>query len=305
MFDPLFDSLEIATPLFPEIFQLVDYPEYKDEIYALLADLLEKKIVDKSICSSYLNKIFKEANDQLKRKLGNETSKSNSYYNYSSSSTNRILENFAKILVPFYDDLKVKTYFDKLVTTTDKEFLVDLLPVYLNNNISFSDTLIPHLASIDELRVDLYNQLKEIGKLNGIDTTLFTQQTITRSLLVDRYNYDTTEKDTILFYAKKEVTLKGEKGLLYFYKVKKHRENNDNWYIAHVGIQPLDTHIFSTKEDMIGKTKLYEEEDKEALEKEIQDYIKETLQECRYVDRKRYSSSYSKNNYLEDYLGRY
>lgn len=77
MFSRFYDSLEIATKLYPGILQLCSYPEYKSEIYSLLAAIVTNKKLAVDDYKSFLPTILHDANDELKRTLNSDNDESN------------------------------------------------------------------------------------------------------------------------------------------------------------------------------------------------------------------------------------
>jgi hypothetical protein len=78
MFSRFYDSLEIATKLYPGILQLCSYPEYKSEVYSLLAAIVTNKKLAVDDYKTYLPTILHDANDELKRTLNSDKDDSNS-----------------------------------------------------------------------------------------------------------------------------------------------------------------------------------------------------------------------------------
>lgn len=72
IFMKLDDSLALANVLFPDIFQYLSYPEYKDKIFGLLAEIVDKEIADASIYGLQKKRIIREALNGVKRQLAGD-----------------------------------------------------------------------------------------------------------------------------------------------------------------------------------------------------------------------------------------
>ncbi|MEM9024036.1 MAG: hypothetical protein AAGB22_09860, partial [Bacteroidota bacterium] len=99
------------------------------------------------------------------------------------------------------------------------------------------DSLWDAFAGNDNLRVPLYLQLKQLDRLDKLSPELRSQAHMTRAQL---YAWGVEEgKDSLEFIGKRWLTLKRGSGYVYFYKLK--REDEDDWQIDYVGVQPADS----------------------------------------------------------------
>ncbi|MCH8330369.1 MAG: hypothetical protein IH946_03160, partial [Bacteroidetes bacterium] len=139
IFSPFYDSLEVAITLFPKLLNFTHYPEYKDNIYALMATLADSSLLKPAIYRSYLKEITREANDDWKRKLIEEENADNEdYYSYYGNYT---LENYLSILVLNYKDENVHALFKKIGSTKDDNLLLNYAILLLQNGIEPADSI--------------------------------------------------------------------------------------------------------------------------------------------------------------------
>ncbi len=74
------DSLKYAKPLIPEIFELLRYPEYREDVLDLAARLIDSGIIDSSQIFPYKKSLTIEFRDEIKRTKANETKSQSRYY---------------------------------------------------------------------------------------------------------------------------------------------------------------------------------------------------------------------------------
>ncbi|MGZ5283219.1 MAG: TraB/GumN family protein [Bacteroidia bacterium] len=280
VFYPFYDSLLLARHLYPALLSFSSYPEYKNNVYDLLARLVDSGIVNKSIYAASKTQILKEANEELKRQFANEEKMQKQDYsdyendaafdygneNYSNS---KILS-YTTLLTPFYNESPVKTYFDKLARLQDKQLKLDVSVLMLRKNIPVADTIWKSFATDLKWRIPAYNSLKDINKLQKFDTTYSNQLDIAKAGL---YSYSfNLDKDSLEYLGKKEVRNKDGNALLYFFKSKK--ENDQNWQFDYIAYRNLEPGKITTELSLSRHKKmlLIKNED---VEKAIKDAVKD------------------------------
>ena len=294
LFYPFYDSLELATHLFPELMELILYPEYKGQVFNSLSQLLDSSYIEHGIIEPYKNKLIREAKYNIKRHLYAKEKEEISEYGYSSwsrSESNEIL-NLASILSKYYhDEPAVKEIFKKLQNSPDDDVKLSSNILAIKHDLPVNDTIWSYFSSNDEFRINLYTSLVNINRTDLFDSTYATPMDFTRAQAV-KYNFD-FEEDSILFYKKEHVQINDTlEGWLYFYKIKE--ENRMDWFLSYVGLQPPDTSDFDPnyiiKESTEYSRKEYnilEHSEEEIFEEIIDDAIKD----LRYWRRQRADAS--------------
>jgi hypothetical protein len=269
------DSMELAAQLFPELLQLNQYPEYKDEVYGLLASVFAAKKIKPEPYRANLPAILRDANDELKRENNSEENQDddnnypdhsygrNSRYSFSSRnnfpavnnfytgpsrsmsydeddefSEKSPTENFATILVKFYGDNGVKTYFSKLQKLKNKELVMNSYLLLLDDSVAVNDSIWKNYSSSREMRATFYAGLKKCSRLDKFDHKYKNQVDMAESLL---FNHLKSAKDSIQFIEKKFVVSKRDSGYVYLFKYKP--EKNSKWRYAYNYFQPSDSLI--------------------------------------------------------------
>ena len=277
------DSLELAPAVFPKILEFTFVPDYKEPIYNLLAILLDSNMIKPKQFAKYYKQILREAKIELKSQISFEQAegakeKDKTYY-YSSykNKGNDFLLIYAKLLTPFYAKKDVKLFFNKLFKVQDYKLLTSVYANLAKNNIEVDKKAWNYLAEDVINYANLYNELKDINRLDLFPNDDQLQEKIAKSML---YNYSFNfSKDTLEYITKKEVTVKNEAGYVYFFKSKKPKD--DNWSLDYIGLQPLDLQKVNT--NYVTK----EKNNKIAKDKNIDELIEETLKTIEIIGHKR------------------
>ncbi len=247
IFRPFYDSLEIASHLYPKILDYTFVKQYKAPIYELLAFLVEKEKIKPSSYKKSYNQILREAKIELKSQISleqnNIANENESEYRYESYKNrgNDELVHYSALLLPFYDKADVNLFYTKLTKVQDLEIQTDIAVQKMKNNIPVNDSIWIYLASNLINRNYLYKALSINKKLDLFPQSFTKQTDINESLLYDSdFN---VEKDSFLFVDKREVIVQNDTGYVYFYKSKK--EKDDDWYLDYIGLQPLDQKLIN------------------------------------------------------------
>lgn len=300
IFSMYYDTLDAAIPLFPEILDYAQYPEYVEPIYELLAKMKKKDVLSDSIYHDYIKKIIRQAGIALKRRIATESGRQTrkalySYndYSYYNNDENDILENYAILIYPYYDDPIVKKYFNKVLTTKDEQLKMNIALLLVEHELPISDTLIEHLAKDLTLRNNLYKKLEKLEHIDLFPDEFKNQEAIAESDLYGR-NFD-PEKDTIICLEKRLAVSKKGKGYVYFFKRK--NDARDSWYLDYSGFQPVD------EDSLEVNPKITQRGPEIENDAEIEEEIEKILKNIRVRGRERAdrSEEYRYNDYYYDY----
>lgn len=270
---PFYDSLEIAKELFPELLNFTFVDQYKNPTYRLLASMVSKnKIKGKDYKSAY-KQILREAKISLKSQISyeqTEQGKESNSYRYSSykNQGNSLLVSYCKLLIPFYKKGNVNEFFEKINRVQDYQIQTEINIAKVKFGVDVADSVWQHLAEDLINRSYLYEALLEAELLELFPKEFKTQNLIIESLL---YNESfNPEKDSMEFIQKREVIVKQDTGYVYFYKSKS--ENDDDWSIDYIGLQPMadnEINIFTKIEETGIKIEKFKEIDEE-IDEEIE-----------------------------------
>ncbi len=262
-FDNLADSLPLSKLLFPQLLQLSSLADYKENISNLLVSLVDSGHVKGADYAAFFPGIFIDAKVAWKKQQAKEEKimEANNKKDpadeddvvevYSGSSNGYSLNNYAVLLMPFYESNKnIPTFFDRLLKSKDEVLRINIAALLLRNNKAVPDSIFYLLAANDKYRGILYNQLEKAGRLDKFPKKFSTQLDLARSFLV--MQNQNTPIDSMLFIKKVVTNIKNESGHLYFfkYRVKK----TDDWKIGISGLQPLDEKKLSSNDRFVRLT---------------------------------------------------
>ncbi|MBL7910957.1 MAG: TraB/GumN family protein [Bacteroidia bacterium] len=245
VFAVLHDSLELCKNFFPGMLVLTKYDEYKDAVYTLMSELVNKKIISSAAYLAQKDNILADANLALKR-YNPSSSKSNSEYSeydYLDKSIKELAENiqqsldgftnnnlfkgsaylkgletfnrsplvnYAIILSPFYKtDEKTKQFFTKLSKLKTQSIAMPVAINLLKSNIVINDTLTNFYSKNKITRAYFYTELEKEKLTEKFDKKYLTQMSLIESVLTAQ-----TQLSNIYSYDKD----KGKKDSLLFIK---------------------------------------------------------------------------------------
>ncbi len=249
LFRDLGDSLALARSLFPGLLQLAAVDDYKDNIRSLLATLVDSGYLKAADYSSWFSQLYFDAKIRWKKQEGRDEEKlqkkdgdkedDNVYYSdrASSEDANNDLEDYAVLLMPFYEENPtVPHFFDKLLQSKDALLRLSTATLLLRHQKPVADSIIHALAAADQYRNPLLKALRAAHREDCFPREFNNPLAIARSQLVRlRPN---TEFFDIQFVDKTLVRFRRQSGYLYFFKYKLTKE--DDWEMGLSGLQPAD-----------------------------------------------------------------
>ncbi len=262
-FDILSDSLALSKLLFPQLLQLSSLADYKENISNLLVSLVDSGYVKGADYAAYFPGIFIDAKVAWKKQQAKEekimeannkkdlADENDVVEVYSGSASGYSLNNYAVLLMPFYESNKnIPTFFERLLKSKDDVLRINIAALLLRNNKIVPDSIFQLLAAEDKYRGILYRQLERAEKLNKFPKKFSTQLDLARSFLVMQ-NQNAT-MDSIVFIKKIVTNIKNESGHLYFFKYR--GKQTDDWKIGISGLQPLDETKLSSNDKFVRLT---------------------------------------------------
>ena len=296
-FNDLNDSLALAKQLFPEILQLSTITDYKDYVNSLLVTLVDSNFVTAKEYENYFTKIYFDAKLELKKQQGKDEkiiegdngnkSDTRIYSGYTSQSSKTGLDDYAVLLMPFYDKPQVKTFFEKLLYLKDQSLQLSTAVLMLRNKKFVPDSILAKLAEKDEYRIKLFKALENAKLLSKFPKQYKNQTDIARSVLA------ANKPDSIIYLSNKAISFRDKKGLVYFFKYR--LKKDEGWKIGISGLQPENINEVSSNSKLVRLTDKKIKDD-EPLDDQLDKQLKRLL----------FSLSKSgKNFYLGENLGRF
>lgn len=277
------DTLELAKKLFPRIMDYAQYPEYKDPIHSLLAEMKYRGVITKEFYDKQKKLILRDARNKQKRSFSSDGNKeryrddeySAFYYASDKEDYHNILHSYAILLEPYHDDSPFDIYFEKILSTHDLVLKSNLLRFYIQNDIPYQDSLLYQIAKDDDYRVYFYDILDSLGRLDLFPDEFKNQREMAKAW-IDK-GYDEDSEDSIVFHSLEYAEAKKDSGNVYFFR--QYDKSKNSWSLVAIAFQPTDTNEVSTD--------LYFYDDKKLDGREIEDVKEEFLEEIRLHSRPR------------------
>jgi hypothetical protein len=213
-FDLLYDSLELAVPLFPDVFSLLTLDEYEMPTYRLVATMLDSALTTNKLYENQLSFLILEAKNELKRL---SSQKQLEYYSF-----HRILT-YLRLLLPFKKQPAVAAIYEKASRIKNPDWLLEMVKFQLENDEVPADSLIKKIVLKGDLVTELYGAMHDEKALqlwpkewNNRDTLV---ENYMRVRFANRYNKKAGVDTTVIF--KKELrTIKNKDFEVFYIKFK-------------------------------------------------------------------------------------
>lgn len=274
LFSTINDSLPLAKQLYPEVLNFSTIVEYKEPIYKLLAELVEKNTLKPAIYESYVRQILTDANMELKRQISENISDKSSNKTYSHSYSERDpLNNFVKILFPYRKDKKVKDFFKRLDFTDNYYVKSTYIALRLQKDEKLEKPFFNSLMTSINSRGVLFKKLEKIK-----ETALFPDEYKTKEEIYKSYLFKGRQRqnlqDSIVFLGTKEFVKSKKTYEVYYYKSKPHPNSNSynkDWKLNYISFEKKKTigvdHYYQKTRQSIDETKTIEKVIEIATEK--------------------------------------
>ena len=297
-FSDISDSLKLAKNLFPDILQLYTIDDYRDNLNSLLVTMLDSNVITGADYENYFTKLWFDARLELKKQLGKDEKKmeqdsykdadKRSTFETVSNATNDLFE-YSSLLMPFYNKKPaVQGFYQKLLHSKNQSLQLKTAVLMLSNNLPVPDSLLLSLAAEDKFRSTLFVKLKEINRMNYFPVKYNDQLDIARSILIS--GKDSDQPDSISFIKKEPLSLKGKKGIVYFFKYR--IKKTDAWKIGISGLQPVNIIEVNT-DNIFAKMTDKKLKENTPLEEQLQVQLKKMI----YASRKSSSNFYEPEGY--------
>jgi uncharacterized protein YbaP (TraB family) len=224
VFSALHDSLELCKKFFPGMLALTKYDEYRESVYSLMGDLVNKKMLLPQTYTLQKDGILADANLALKRfnSSGVKPSTSSEYgsFDYLEKSAKDLAEsiqvnldglannnlyqgsgylrsivaynrpalvNYAYVLSPFYKiDEKTKQFFARVSKIKSQNIAMPVAINLLKHGIVVNDTLVEYYSKNKITRAFFYSELEKEKLTDKFDKKYLDQKSLVESVLSSR-----------------------------------------------------------------------------------------------------------------------
>ncbi|MBA3665803.1 MAG: TraB/GumN family protein [Bacteroidetes bacterium] len=220
VFSALNDSLELCKGFFPGILALTRYEEYRGSVYAMLASMVNKKIIGPAAYLAQKDNIIADANLALKRynpAKPNGVGDNSGEYDYMDKAAKEMAENiqssidglsnnnlykgsdylkkmealnrpelvnYAFIISAWYKtDEKAKNYFARLGKVKAQNVMMPVLINLLKQNVVFNDTLINYYCKNKITRAYFFSELEKEKLGDKFNKKYISQESLVESVI--------------------------------------------------------------------------------------------------------------------------
>lgn len=201
-----YDSLSLSATLFPELLKLSGTESLWRMVSNTAVTLIDSNLLDSKMVKAYAEPIVGLAKQMLDKEKTDIEESSYLYTDFirllgyvNTPSANSLLSRFAKF--------------------SNNEIKFVTLIAMLENNRPVNQLTTLSMASTDEYRHRLFDELKRINKLNLFPPAFLTQKELGKSKLFEYISSEDYEVNILKFIAEKTVVYKGSKQKFYLFKV--------------------------------------------------------------------------------------
>lgn len=234
----LYDSLSLVATLFPELMTLAGSEALWDQITNTSSNLLDSNLLAKSVIKEYGKYFIETANRELQKEK-NEIEE----YSYSYSSLIKLLG-----IIGSPEAIAILKKFEKFDA---REIKLRTFVALLESNQAADTKTAFTLATTDEYRHDLYDELKRINKLKLFPANYLSQKNLGRSKV---FRYATEDDDIpglITDAGERTILYKGRQQRFYLYKVP-YSVDDDTEYLGVAGPYNLNLKDLSSTHSATG-----------------------------------------------------
>lgn len=310
LFRQINKNQDVAKHLFPALLDYTRYPEYEERIYELLAELIEKKKIAPEVVAMRKESILRNAKDELKRQLFKEEEKKGDFvdsyrryswmsdYNFNLTESefiqygNRLIYDYACLLVPYYQEPAVKNFFDRIRRSRNAALKIAVYAHLLDNKISLPDTLWKELGNTPGNRLVLIAWLNKVKRPDLIPAFIQKDSLVMQAFAY--YYQNAGADDSLQWISSEPVQNKLGKRTLNMYKFKE--KDDEKW--GYFGLLEGEADSTGLPEVKLLTINLYGIE----YQNDDEENIKELRKQAVFYKRERLDDRYYGGNIFSDYM---
>ncbi|MEI2738881.1 MAG: TraB/GumN family protein [Chitinophagaceae bacterium] len=260
----LYDSLKLTATLFPEVMKQVGSEAIWEQIAGVATSLLDSNLLSKTAIKEYGSYFIGTAKKELEKE---KTEIEDNNYGYSdlirmlgvigTPEAIALLKRFAK-----FDAREIK--FRTLIALLESGQPADTKNIYT-------------MATTDQYRHQLYDELKRLNKLKLFPASYLSQKELGKSKVYEYSVMDETEPGYIADAGVRTVLYKGKQQKFYLYKVS-FANDIGKYHLGVAGPYSANLNDYTSPDNVAG---IYwaEEFDAKALDKHLKEYLKSLEEE--------------------------
>ena len=254
LMDHLSDTLNLSNDYVKDLMTLTTLDDYKVPVTNLLVKMVDSGYATSKNYKSFYKQLYVDARVALKKQIIQDEQKmqkeiedlqnpedegrDNDDYDNESYSNSYGLQDYAVLLMPFYEKQKnVQQFFEKLLQIENTNLLLSTASLMLKNKRSVPTEVWEKIAEEGKYRGKMYSTLKEENRLDLFPDTYNNQLEIAKSNLI---SFSTSKKiDSMEFVAKDTTSFDNKLKTVYYFKYR--IKATDEWKIGISGLQPLNS----------------------------------------------------------------
>lgn len=254
LMDHLSDTLELSNNYVKDLMTLTTLDDYKEPVTNLLVKMVDSGYATAKTYKAFYKQLYVDARVALKKQIikdenqmqkeiedlqnPEDVGKDNDDYDNNAYDNSYGLQDYAVLLMPFYEKEKdVQQFFSKLLQIENKNLLLSAATLMLKNKKPVPDEVWERITEEEKYRGKLYGSLKKENRLDLFPQEFNNQEEIAKSNLLA---FSTFKKiDAVEYVGKDTTTYEGETKTVYYFKYKV--KSTDEWKIGISGLQPLAT----------------------------------------------------------------
>jgi uncharacterized protein YbaP (TraB family) len=278
------DTLKYSVPVFPSLFELLRYSEYKNDVIELAAKMLDSQYLKKESYLQYKNSLLMEFRDEWKREMAsNTTGRDNSYssgwdwggsssskktyedegygknvreekakvlesryaYDYDDDDESKLIH-LAKLLMPYFNEADISKRINKTVLSGKRPDRFNWVIFLLNNEKPVADSILKVFTGRPDYRWRLLSTKLPKAVADSLMPIMKDPQLMAYTFLSSE---NRGSQDSMVFLDKRSINAKDRKGSVYFYKHTYKNGYYDEWYLDWVLIPEDLTKVKPVKKD--------------------------------------------------------
>ena len=283
------DSIALTSKMYPDLWGLLLYNDYRNSSYEISAVLLDSNFIKpksykrqkplilrdaKAATTSHISKSNKKSySSSVRLKDTGALWRFGKRYDHPVNIIDQyLITGYLKLLMPFYiKDKKVFKYVNSLVSSNDVDYQFVAAIMLTKNNHYVDDSLYLKLSKNPDYRFAFYKALKFIGKEHKFVKGYLSQKQLMESAV---YASSSVEKeDSVKFIEKRYIKNKFDEGYVYFFKHQS--KKNNKWHLHFAGLQPKDSSLINHKTNLeYIERKASSVFTEDEIPKEIDDWVK-------------------------------
>ncbi len=219
-----------SAELFPDIFQFYSIPEYHDPIVKLSSILFDLGLINPKRLNQYKKMVLTNAKLEYKRVAGwkaKNDSKENARNADRDTRVANDLKNYIQLIYPYKNEKDFKLLLNKIQALDIDALNLEMAFLDLKKDNTLDKKTEVALLSKPSTRFAAYQMLYDKKQISVIET--ITDEDLAKAGVIYLDEID-TEKDSLVFFEKREISFEGKTLNYFFFKQKPSKSGTDEYY---------------------------------------------------------------------------